>query len=202
MIQDHISFGAPLKVCGLLDRSRPTSKLTQCDHLFTRSEHVGQCLSSFNGPTRFPQHLFQCRRSRAATLGTVGANTPEVLPRAGLTARRAVSTQEYGWLVTQSIATREPRCPRPHPRSTRSSPKPWMCHHTREPTIKMSVPRLLNFDRVHQPCLLPWRTPLLPPITAGCWAGVSEDCRLRTTLRPLTLASSLVFHPSALVRRT
>ena len=39
----------------------------------------------------------------------------------------------------------------------------------------------------------PWRTPLLPPITAGCWAGIREDCRPRTTWRPLTLASSLVF---------
>ena len=28
--------------------------------------------------------------------------------------------------------------------------------------------------------------------TAGCWAGVGEDCRLRTTWRPLTLAGSPV----------
>ena len=53
--------------------------------------------------------------------------------------------------------------------------------------------RLLNFDRVHQPCLLPWRTSFLPPTTAGCWAGRSEVCRLRTTWRPLTFAGSTVF---------
>ena len=53
----------------------------------------------------------------------------------------------------------------------------------------------MNFDRFHQPCLLPWRTPLLPPITAGCWAGIGEDCRPRTTWRPLTLAGSPVLPP-------
>ena len=42
-----------------------------------------------------------------------------------------------------------------------------MCHHTWEPTVLSRLscrPPHLNFDRFHQPCLLPWRVPLLPPI--------------------------------------
>ena len=41
-----------------------------------------------------------------------------------------------------------------------------MCHHTQEPTVLSRVscrPFHLNFDRFHQPCLLRWRNPLLPP---------------------------------------
>ena len=73
-----------------------------------------------------------------------------------------------------------------------------MCHHTREPTVLSRVscrPSHLNVDRFHQPFLLPWRTHLLPPITAGCWERVGEDCHLRTTWRPLTLAGSPVLPP-------
>ena len=58
-----------------------------------------------------------------------------------------------------------------------------MCHHTREPTVLSGVscrPFHLNVDRFHQPCLLPWRT-----------SRIGEDCRPRTTWRPLTLAGSL-----------
>ena len=33
------------------------------------------------------------------------------------------------------------------------------------------------------------------PLTAGCWAGIGEDCRPRTTWRPLTLAGSPVLPP-------
>ena len=65
-----------------------------------------------------------------------------------------------------------------------------MCHHTREPTVLSRVscrPSHLNFDRFHQPCLLPWRTPYCHRNTAGCWAGIGKDCRLHTTWRPLTL---------------
>ena len=43
------------------------------------------------------------------------------------------------------------------------------------------------------------RNPLLPPVTASCWARTGEDCRPRTTWRPLSLAGSPVFSP-ALVR--
>ena len=54
-----------------------------------------------------------------------------------------------------------------------------MCHHTREPTVLSRVscrPPHLNVDRFHQPCLLPGRT-----------SRIGEDCRPRTTWRPLTL---------------
>ena len=45
-------------------------------------------------------------------------------------------------------------------------------------------PTPLNFDRFHQPCLLPGRTP-----------GKVRTVRPRTTWRPLTLSGSLVFSP-------
>ena len=54
-----------------------------------------------------------------------------------------------------------------------------MCHHTREPAVLSRVsclPFHLNIDRFHQPCLLPGRT-----------SRIGEDCRPRTTWRPLTL---------------
>ena len=54
-----------------------------------------------------------------------------------------------------------------------------MCHHTREPTVLCRLscrPPHLNVDRFHQPCLLPGRT-----------SKIGEDCRPRTTWRPLTL---------------
>ena len=44
-----------------------------------------------------------------------------------------------------------------------------MCHHTREPTVLSKVscrPPHLNFDRFHQPCLLP-----------GPTSRIGEDCR-------------------------
>ena len=49
----------------------------------------------------------------------------------------------------------------PHPRSSRSSPRPWMHHHT-QPTVLSRVscrPLHLYIDRFHQPCLLPGRIP-------------------------------------------
>ena len=62
-----------------------------------------------------------------------------------------------------------------------------MCHHTREPTVLSRVscrPFHLNFDRFHKTCLLPWRT-----------SRIGEDCRPRTTWRPLTLAGSPALPP-------
>ena len=47
----------------------------------------------------------------------------------------ALLAEEYDRPVTQSIATPEPGCPGPHARSSRSSLRPWMCHHTLEPTV-------------------------------------------------------------------
>ena len=54
-----------------------------------------------------------------------------------------------------------------------------MCRHTREPTVLPRVscrPSHLNIDRFHQLCLLLGRT-----------SRVGEDCRPRTTWRPLSL---------------
>ena len=52
-----------------------------------------------------------------------------------------------------------------------------MCRHTREPTVlsRLSCRPHLNVDRFHQPCLLPGRP-----------SRIGEDCRPRTTWRPLT----------------
>ena len=139
----------------------------------------------FNGPTRFPQHLFtahdhgRLRSKQGATYACTWS-----LPKPDCTS--AVSTQEYDRPVSDPGA----RLPGLHLRLSRRSLRPWMCHHTWEPTVLSRVscrPVSLNLDRFNQPCLLPWRNPLLPPITAGCWAGISEDCRRRTTWRPLTV---------------
>ena len=63
-----------------------------------------------------------------------------------------------------------------------------MCDHTREPTVLSRVscrPSHLNFNRFHQPCLLPGRT-----------SRIGGSCRFpRTTWRPLTLAGSTVLPP-------
>ena len=68
------------------------------------------------------------------------------------------------------------------PRSSKSSLRPWMCHHTWEPTVlsRTSVPPgLLNFNRFHQPCLLPRQHSV-----------IVEDWHL-STWRPLTFTISL-----------
>ena len=48
-------------------------------------------------------------------------------------------SREYDRPVTQSWATPEPRCPGPHLRSSVNSLRPWVCHHTREPTVLSRV---------------------------------------------------------------
>ena len=73
--------------------------------------------------------------------------------------------EEYDWPVTQSIATPEP--------SSRTIP-----------TLDRSCrPPHLNVDRFHYP----GASRYCHRCTAGCWAGTGEDCRPRTTWRPLTL---------------
>ena len=87
----------------------------------------------------------------------------------------------------------------PNPRSDAGRPpEPWVCHHTREPTVLSRVsyrPFHLDVDRFHQPCLSPGRT-----------SRISEDCRPRTTWRPLTIlgqpgSSSFASHWRFLPRR-
>ena len=82
--------------------------------------------------------------------------------------------------VTQSIATPEPRRPGPHPRSSRSSLRPWLCHHTREPAVLSRVSCRPTPE--HWPF-----SPALPVTLA-----LSHP---RTTWRPLTLAGSPVLPP-------
>ena len=144
--------------------------------------------------TRSRSHLhnwntpFQCPRSRAAALELGGCTELSPGPNVSLTVHWAgdpVNSHPRATLLG-----------RHHPRSSRSSMKPWMCHRTREPTVlsKTSLPpRLLNFDHIHQPFLLPWRTPLLPPIKASSW--LSSPYHVATTHpcgKPRSFSSELV----------
>ena len=123
-----------------------------------------------------PATPFQWPRSRTATLGWEAAAPflPSRRPDCTLSRLRA---EEYDRPVTQSIATPEPSSRTiPHPGSDAGRPlEPWVCRHTREPTVLSRVscrPFHLNIDRFHQPCLLPGRT-----------SRMGEDCRPRTTWR-------------------
>ena len=92
-------------------------------------------------PSRFPQVPFQHSRSRVATLVQAGRTIYLALRRPDCTLSRLFASvaEEYDRPVTQSIATPEPGCPDPHPRSSRSLLRPWVCHHTREPTVLSRV---------------------------------------------------------------
>ena len=91
--------------------------------------------------SRFPQVPFQHSRSRVAPLVQAGRTIYLALRRPDCTLIRlfALVAEEYDRPVTQSIATPEPGCPDPHPKSSRSLLKPWVCHHTREPTVLSRV---------------------------------------------------------------
>ena len=83
-------------------------------------------------PSRFPGVSFQHSRSRVAALEQAGLYH-HLCPCVGLTVHWASPrlSSRRARTVTQSIATPEPSCPG-HPRSSRSSLRPWMCHHTWE----------------------------------------------------------------------
>ena len=101
-----------------------------------------------------PATPFRCPRSRTATLGKgAAAHFPHLRwPDCTLSRLRA---EEYDRPVTQSIATREP--------SSRTIP-----------TLDRSCrPPHLNVDRFHYP----GASPYCHRCTAGCWAGIGEDCR-------------------------
>ena len=122
----------------------------------------------------------------------IGGRSTLSYPYVGLTVHWAVS-------VRRSTTGRWPSRSRllseddPHPRSDAGRPlEPWVCRHTRKPTVLSRLscrPPHLNFDRFHQPCLSPWRT-------HGCCARIGEDCRPRTTWRPLTVFGQPVGSPS------
>ena len=77
-------------------------------------------------PSRFPQVPFQHSRSRVATLVQAGRTIYLALRRPDCTSSRlfALVAEEDDRPVTQSIATPEPGCPDPHPRSSRSLLRP------------------------------------------------------------------------------
>ena len=149
----------------------------------------------FRGPIRFPQPPFQWPRSRTATLGKSFRGS-----HVGLTVPWAVSFfWSYDWPVTQSIATLLEDDPHLRSNGAFHSLRPWVCHHTREPTVVSRVScRPFFFPECwpFSPALPVTLThPLLPPLTAGSWAGTGEDCCRRITWRPFTLAGSSVLPP-------
>ena len=142
---------------------------------------------SSNGPIRFPHHLFGDHdhgRQRSD-------REPQLFPALTL-----------AWLYIEPSPCGRVRPARdpvdsdpgvvfeddPHPRSDGGRPlEPWVCHHTREPTVLSRVscrPFHLNIDLFHQPCLLPWRTPYCHRNTAGLgrdrW-GMSSPYPVATT---------------------
>ena len=151
-----------------------------------------------HGPIRFPQHLFSVHdhgRLRSSW-------EPQLLP---------ALTKAWLYIEPSPCGVVRPAGDPvdsdpgavfeddPHPRSDAGRPlEPWVRHHTREPTVLSRLscrPFHRNFDRFHQPCLLPGRT-----------SRISEDCRPRTTWRPLTLfgqhgSSSFASHWKFLPRR-
>ena len=169
-----------------------------------RDEHLStwrECQRThLNGPIRFPQNLSVSTITEGnARVG--GRSTFPALTLAWLCILSRLRAEEYDRLVTQSIANPGAvfEDDDPHPRSDAGRPlEPWVCHHTREPTVlsRVSCRQFhLNIDRFHQPCLLPGRT-----------SRIGEDCRPRTTWRPLTLfgqpgSSSFACHWRFLLRR-
>ena len=117
-----------------------------------------------HGPIRFPQHLFSVHDHGRQRSGRGAQHLS--CPYVGLTVHWAVSVRRTttGRWPSRSGAV---FVDDPHPRSNAGRPlEPWVCRHTREPTVLSRVscrPSHLNVDRFHQPCLLPWRAPLLPP---------------------------------------
>ena len=91
--------------------------------------------------------------------------------------------------VTQSIAT-----PEPSSRTITTQDQLLVACWSREcvatPGTRRSCPGWAA-------CLLPWRTPYCLRLRLA-WAGIGEDCRPRTTWRPLTLAGSPVLPPMRL----
>ena len=156
---DHVS----LMIFGFFDLLLATSRRTSGRSPFHPKQTLREV--TYNGPIRFPQNtFFSCRRSRTATRNPGGHSTPSDLRTPYCTSSR-LRAEEYDRPVTQSMATPEPSS-RTIPTLDRAValPDSSVCHHTWEPTVLSKVscrPSHLNVDRFHQPCLLPWRNPLL-----------------------------------------
>ena len=142
--------------------------LLTSDHPLTRSR---LSVESLNGPIRFPQHLFSVHdhgRQRS-DWGSAAPFLPLRWPDCTLSRLRA---EEYDRPVTQSIATPE-RSSRTISTLDQALVARWSleCVTTlgsRRVLSRVScLPLHLIFDRFHQPCLLPWRTPYCHRNTAG-----------------------------------
>ena len=98
----------------------PSSRLTEVSTLLT-------------GPSASRRHLFS-----AHDHGQLRSNHQSLRwPDRALSRLRA---EEHDQPVTQSTATPEPGCPDPHPRSSAGRLlEPWVCRHTREPTVLSRV---------------------------------------------------------------
>ena len=136
------------------------------DYLSTRSRLSVESL--FNLPIRFPQHLFSVHHGRQRSergRSTFPALTLawlyiEPSPCGGVRPAGDPVDGDPGAIFKDD----------PHPGSGAGRPlEPWVCHHTREPTVLSRVscrPSHLKIDRFHQPCLIPGRT-----------SRIGEDCR-------------------------
>ena len=141
-LQQNLSLGTE-SACGLraLCRlTRPAFEAHPGATTFPPVAHHGNGRALLTGPPASPQAPLQCPRSRAATLELRGAGGFATWPlrRPDRTWSR-LHSREYDWPVTQPTATPEPRCHGTHLRSSRSSLRPWVCHHTREPTVLSRV---------------------------------------------------------------
>ena len=182
-----------LVLFGLLagtDRTASEAHPGRCEHLSTHHALLA------SGPRASWSHPllptpFQCPRSRTATLGEGAAAHFPALTLAWL----YIEPSPCGGVrPAGDPVDSDPRAVFEddlHPRSDAGRPlEPWVCHHTREPTVSSRVScrqSHLNVVRFHQPCLLPWRVPLLPPKHGWLLGREDEDCFPRTTWRPLTL---------------
>ena len=98
--------------------------------------------------------------------------------------------EEYDWPVTQPTATPESSS-RTIFTLDQALVACWSLECVATPGNRRSY---LNVDRSQQACLLPWRTPHCRRLRLA-WAGIGEDCRPRTTRRPLALAGRPVLPP-------
>ena len=123
-----VFFGLLTGSPDLLSRRTPgRTPFHPCAHCWPRD-------CALHGPIRFPQHLFSVH-DHGRQRSDRGPQHPFLPLRWPDSTSSRLRTEEHDEPVTQSIATPEPGCPGPHPRSSRSSLRPWMCHHTRELTI-------------------------------------------------------------------
>ena len=125
-----------VSVCGLQVLGEPKPLQPECTLGRPPFHHAsgslvklccGAAESSPTGPIRFPQVPFPYPRSRTATVEP-GRVLPHTWPlrRFDCTLSRlfALVAEEYDRPVARSVATPEPGCPGPHPRSSRSLLRP------------------------------------------------------------------------------